>query len=223
MLFALAIAFANLGAWQSKRAGEKAEIEHQFETAGSLPLDQALVRQERFAHIDVSGYYDTTRHILWDNQIWHGRAGVYVFTPFHTLDDTTVLVNRGWLPLPADRQSLPDIPTPQYKTVLRGLLNTLPRPGRILGEADILQRDQWPQLVTYLNHADIEAALGTPIPALIVQLEKSENAGFEGRDWQPVFLDSNRHRAYAFQWFALATISMVLWVFGGFRNTDDRI
>lgn len=217
-LLLLAILFFNLGLWQSKRALEKSQTEQLHQTIGVMPFQQALSGGHRFARIDVSGHYDPQRHILLDNQIWQGRGGVHVFTPFYTLDGTTILVNRGWLPLAADRQSLPAIPTPQYETVLRGILNTFPVPGRILGRADKVQRNKWPQLVTYLNHESIAAALDSKLENWVVQLSKAEQAGFGDRDWKPVFLSSSRHRAYAFQWYALAVACLVLWVFSGFRQ-----
>jgi len=218
----LASLFVAMGVWQTNRAAEKSATEAQHKAATIISFRQALNDQRRFAQIDVSGHYDTERHILLDNQIWQGRGGVHVFTPFYTLDGITILVNRGWLPLAADRQSLPTIPTPQHETVLRGILNILPVPGRILGPADKMHADRWPQLVTYLNQQDIAESLDEPLENWIVQLSKFENNGFEDRNWKPVFLSSNRHSAYAFQWYALAFASLVLWVFMGFREKTEN-
>jgi surfeit locus 1 family protein len=222
-MWVLAGLFFSMGIWQTNRAADKSEIEQQHSSASIVSFKQALAGGHRFARIDVSGHYDPRRHILLDNQIWHGRGGVHVFTPFHTLDGTTILVNRGWLPLAPDRQSLPAVPTPLHETVLRGILNTLPVPGRILGAADKMQADEWPQLVTYLNHHDIAQSLNLPLEKWVVQLSKSEQAGFEDRNWKPVYLSSSRHKGYAFQWFALALVSLVLWVFMGYRKpTEDQ-
>jgi len=222
-LFLLAALFANLGLWQARRGEAKAATEQQFANAKPLLLKNAIAQKSRFAQIDVSGHYDTRRHFLLDNQVWHGRAGVHVFTPFYTHDGTVIMVNRGWLPLEAERKTMPLVPTPQNQTVLRGMLNIFPVPGRILGPADQLGSANWPQLVTYLNIADMSAALDTPLAEWIVQLSDSEQAGFDGRDWQPVFLTSNKHKAYAFQWYALAAISVVLWVFNGIRRSREKI
>ena len=221
-LFMLATLFVNLGLWQAQRALEKEQTELQHQQASRFTLEAALAAHERFAHVDVSGHYDPVRHILLDNQVWKGRAGVYVFTPFYTLGGTVILVNRGWLPLAADRQLMPDIPTPQHETVLRGMLNTLPVPGRMLGQADEMSQDQWPQLVTYLNQENITEALDISLENWIIQLSNTEQAGFEGRDWKPVFLTSRKHKAYAFQWFALATASFVLWVFSSYRKPSGN-
>ena len=221
-LLLLATLFASLGTWQTKRAAEKLETEQLHKAATNVDLQSALETGQRFAHIDIDGHFDPERHILLDNQIWKGRAGVHVFTPFYTNDGIAILVNRGWLPLPADRLTMPEIPTPQHQTVLSGNLNILPVPGRTMGQADKLDPDKWPQLVTYLNRADIAESLGSPIEDWIIQLSPTEENGFEGRDWKPVFLSSKRHKGYAFQWFALTAACFVLWVFTGFLTSGNR-
>jgi surfeit locus 1 family protein len=211
-----------LGSWQQKRTLEKAAIEQQHRIALPLSLEKAIAQGSRFSPVDVSGHYDVHRHILLDNQIWQGRAGVYVFTPFYTTEGMTILVNRGWLPLALDRKTMPDVPTPQHEIVLKGILNTLPVPGRVLGSADQLEQEQWPQLVTYLNLLDISGSLGTPLENWVIQLSKSEPSGFDGREWKPVFLSSDRHRGYAFQWFALVAACVVMWVYLGFRKPSGN-
>jgi cytochrome oxidase assembly protein ShyY1 len=72
--------------------------------------------------------------------------------------------------------------------------------------------------VTYLNLPDISATLGTSLENWVVQLSKTEPDGFDGRDWQAVYLSSSRHQGYAFQWFALLTACVVMWVFLGLRK-----
>ena len=144
VLFLLACLFATLGTWQQKRASEKKVLEQQHQTAMPLSLESAMEKEQRFSSVNVGGRYDTNRHILLDNQIWQGRAGVYVFTPFFTNQGKTLLVNRGWLPLVADRKTMPAIPTPEHEIVLTGMLNKPPVPGRMLGSADQVQKERWP-------------------------------------------------------------------------------
>jgi surfeit locus 1 family protein len=218
----LATLFASLGAWQTRRAAEKSVLEAQYRDAARMPLSAAIERDERFARVEASGHYDTARHILLDNQLWQGRGGVHVFTPFTTNGGEVVLVNRGWLPLPPDRRSLPDVATPAQQVVLTGLLNLFPVPGRKVGEADALASDHWPQLVTYMEHGDIERALGVELAERIVQLSPKDVHGFDGRDWKPVFMSAERHRGYAFQWFALTAACVVLWLATSFRKTPGR-
>jgi len=218
VLMLLALVFASLGLWQRHRAAEKAELERQFLNASDMPLEEALRLDLRFAHVSAKGRFDDKRHILLDNQIRRGQAGVHVFTPFYLADGRAILVNRGWLPLAADRKTLPRVPTPAGPLLIHGRLNIAPEPGRRLGPADSLRRDDWPQLVTYLDIADISAVLGTVLDPHVVQLAASEPSGFSGRDWQPAYLTSKRHRAYAFQWFSLSAACLVIWIFTGYRR-----
>lgn len=222
LLCLLAVLFATLGTWQTRRAVEKEVMEQQDQNATEMSLESALTQNSRFSRVSVRGIYDSRRHFLLDNQILHGRAGVYVFTPFYTVNDSVILVNRGWLPLSPDRKNLPEIPTPKDEIVLKGILNILPVPGRILGTADKLDDSRWPQLVTYMNLSDMSASIQQPLENWIVQLSSTEQSGFEGRDWKPVFLNSDRHKAYAFQWFALTAASIIMWLYIGFRHSPGK-
>lgn len=222
VLFLLALLFATLGNWQINRATEKKALETQHQTAPSLSLKTAIAQQSRFAKVEVTGHFDTDRHFLLDNRILRGQAGVHVFTPFYTVSGTAILVNRGWLPLPADRKTMPGVPTPQHQVTLKGTLNTLPVPGRILGPADRLKNDKSPQLVTYLNLEDISASIGAPLENWVIQLSKDEAHGFDGREWKAVFLSSRRHQGYAFQWYALVAASIIMWLYLGFRKSSGN-
>ena len=222
VLFLLALLFATLGTWQVNRATEKKALETQHQTAPSLSLKTAIDQQSRFAKIAVNGRYDRDRHILLDNRIWRGQAGVHVFTPFYTVSGTTILVNRGWLPLAIDRTTMPEIPTPSQQVNLKGTLNTLPVPGRVLGPADRLANDKWPQLVTYLNPEDISAVIDAPLENWVIQLSKTEPHGFDGREWKAVFMSSSRHEGYAFQWYALVAASIIMWLYLGFRKSSGN-
>ena len=102
-LFALAALFAGLGNWQLERKAEKEALFEQFDNAPALGIGRALERNERFARIEAWGRFDTERHLLLDNRMFRGRAGVHVLTPFILGDGQVILVNRGWLPLPPDR------------------------------------------------------------------------------------------------------------------------
>ena len=102
-LIILASLFGRLGMWQMERKAEKQELFDRFENAPMMRVEQAIEQQERFARVEAWGRYDPQRHILLDNKVWQGRAGVHVLTPFTLKNGRTLLVNRGWLPLPPDR------------------------------------------------------------------------------------------------------------------------
>jgi surfeit locus 1 family protein len=216
VLLTLVLVFTRLGAWQWQRSFEKQQLVDQFSAAPELSLTQALAAQAQFSRIQMNGNFDPQRHLLLDNQVLNGRAGVHVLTPFYDIGGEVILVNRGWLPL-SDRSSLPEVPTATGSVQFTGRLAPLPVVGHKLGEADQLQ-DSWPQTVTYLEIADASVALDENLAPWIVWLDMESPFGFRGRDWVPVVMTPARHRAYAFQWFSLATAALVIWITIGLRS-----
>lgn len=211
VLAALGAVFVSLGNWQSKRADEKAALQEAFDTA---PRTSAL-REDLpdWTRARLTGALDAERHLLFDNQLYRGRAGVHVLTPLQVgTAGPTVLVNRGWLPLPPDRGSLPVITTPDGIVELSGRLAPLRSPGVQLGEPVTLQPDRWPQLMVYPDWGRIEAALGRPLHHQVLYLDANSVAGFEDRNWTPFTMGPDRHRAYAVQWYGLALTALVIWL-----------
>ena len=212
VMLPLAAGMAWLGVWQLDRMDEKRELEREFNSPEVLPLDAALETGRRFAPIRVTGRFDDEKHILLDNKVLRGRAGVHVFTPFQAFSGTTVLVNRGWKPLPADRSALPEIWTPSVPVALTGILAPPPEHRQRLGKDEEMDPGKWPQLVTYLDIDRAASALRMPLADRVVWLSPEHEAGFEGRDWSPAVTEPERHRAYAIQWFALSGTALVLWL-----------
>jgi cytochrome oxidase assembly protein ShyY1 len=217
VLVGLALVFARLGLWQLERMHAKEALFLQFAEAPALTIAQARERGQRFARVQAYGRYDTRRHILLDNRIFNGQAGVHVLSPFVLEDGSSVLVNRGWLALPPDRRSLPVISTDSAPTTISGRWNTLPDKGPRVGPADQLTTDDWPQLVTYFDIGPISQALELDLPPWILQLDETEPSGFQGRDWQPAVMEPKTHGAYAVQWFALCAAVIVTWIVLGVR------
>jgi cytochrome oxidase assembly protein ShyY1 len=218
VLAALALLFLRLALWQLDRKAEKEDLFVRFADAPSMSIEEALAREESLARIEARGHYDPLRHLLLDNRIWNGRAGVHVLTPFVLADGRSVLVNRGWLPLPADRRSLPRFATDGEVRTLRGRLVAPPSGGPRIGAADILVPDRWPQLVTYLDLGAAGTAQGRPLLPWIVQLDPGDASGFEARQWRPAVMDPAVHGAYALQWLALLTATVAIWITLGLRR-----
>jgi len=211
-LLPLALLMAALGWWQIEKLKEKQALIAGFESAESMTLEQAVESGKRFTRIDATGRFDPRRHILLDNMVLDGRPGVHVFTPFQTFSGTSILVNRGWLPMAVDRRSLPEIWTAAVPVNIRGILAPPPEHRQKLGAPTELSANDWPQLVTYLDLDQAADALEISLPDWVVWLAPDDPAGFEGRDWSPAVMTPERHRAYAIQWFALAVTALVIWL-----------
>lgn len=215
ILLALALVFFRLGQWQSDRKAEKILLFDEFRNAPLMTVEQALQSDVNFARVGGSGRYDSTRHILLDNKILNGRAGVHVLTPFTLADGSVVLVNRGWLFLAADRRSLPKVNTPRRIQLIKGIMTRPAEAGHRVGKADQLDDKKWPQLMTYFDLPSISEALGVRLQPMILMLDPDDLNGFEGRNWQPAVMGPDVHGAYAVQWYALAGLSLVIWIVMG--------
>ena len=67
-------------------------------------------------------------------------------------------------------------------------------------------------MVLYPAPAEFEAALGTPVEAVLLRLDPAAPDGY-ARGFAPDFgMPRERHLAYAFTWFALAATLLAIWV-----------
>jgi len=214
LLGALAVLFLSLGNWQRERAAEKTLQRAQFDEAREV--SDLRTEAPAWSRASLSGRFDPVRHLLLDNKLYRGRAGVQVLTPMTVAGGQTLLVNRGWLPLPPDRSSLPVIETPAGALTVSGRLAPISQPGVQIGDPNALQADEWPQLILYPDWSRIEAALGLPLHRQVLYLDIASDAGFEDRNWTPFTMGADRHRAYAVQWYGLALTALVLWLVLGF-------
>jgi len=226
VLLVLCLLFMSLGLWQLERKSEKEILFRQFAEAPALSLPQALSQKALYARVEAYGHYDPKRHILLDNRILNGRAGVHVLTPFVFQDGREILVNRGWLPLPPSRRPFPAIPTDPELRTISGILNKPSTGGPRVGEPDVLVGDQWPQLVTYLDLHTVGSALGVSLEPWLLQLDAADASGFEDRQWKVAVMGPEVHGAYAVQWFGLALAAVVIWIILGIRRgiePSDRL
>ena len=202
-----------LGFWQLDRAAGKEEREIAFETARGVVLDETSLDGEvrEFARIRVEGRYDSSRQFLQDNRTHEGRPGYYVLTPFRLEGRGAVLVNRGWVPVGPDRALLPEIAAPADALLLTGTVR-LPREDLfVLGDTGHAAAG-WPKVVQRVEIDAMQRSLGYPLAAWLVALDAGAPHGYV-REWKAApGLSPDRHRGYAFQWFALATALLAIWI-----------
>jgi len=211
---------AALGQWQLRRADEKAEATHQRQAAlnrapvvltASSPataLDGALV--------SVEGRWLTEKTIFLDNRTRKGVAGFHVVTPLqlHAADQAAelhVLVLRGWVAREVlDRTRLPQFKTPEGRVRIEGLgLTDLPQPIRL--SRDSAFDPQAPRIWQHLDPRDFARESGLPLHGLMVRQLSEADDGLM-RDWAAPGRGEDKHRAYAFQWFALSGVTALIWI-----------
>jgi len=216
----LALLF-RLGFWQLGRADMKREFLRAQEEKmhrPQLPLAVLLAEYQdlRYRRVELTGHYDVSRQILMDNQIYNGKVGYFVLTPFILeADNRLVLVNRGWLSMAKGYRELPDIEfmPPEGSLSLVGVINHFPTVGLVLEGADELTQG-WPSVVQTVNTHKVSEKLNQAILDFQVQLLPDQAYGYQ-RDWQvKTRMPPEKHTAYAFQWFALAStlIFLTLWI-----------
>ena len=202
-----------LGTWQVHRAEEKRLQTAAFESGGvvatSLPGEPT-----RYARVALEGHYLPDKQVLLDNMTHAGRVGFRVLTPFTTTAGTTLLVDRGWVPLGATRAQLPAVGVDAGPRFLGGRLDELPRAGI---DAPPGAGSGWPRVLNYPALPTLEQAIGLPLYPRLVLLDAAATDGYL-RDWQPTGLSYERHLGYAVQWYALAATLAVLYVVVGLRK-----
>jgi len=145
-------------------------------------------------------------------------AGFEVITPLRlATSGRVVLVNRGWMPLGADRASAAAPPAPAGPLELDGTL-AIPEPltvapGDPAWPAPAAAGVIWPRL----SLVRFQTATGLPAVPYVLQQTTAAPDGLI-REWPGPPDDSATHRAYALQWFSFAAIAAGLYAWGFVRR-----
>lgn len=211
----------SLGLWQWHRADYKQRLhEHYFSTQGSTPLtlDQALKDPEGFRYFPMSlhGHYLPEKQFLQDNQFYEHQVGFYVLTPFITDSHDIVLVNRGWITKQPPQTKL-DLST--QPVTITGRVSAPPSRTFFLGNNFTSSSPKWPKVMQAIKMRDLSEAFGQPLQPIILLLNPDQPDGF-ARNWQPQGLPPEKHRAYSLQWFAFASLLVVLFVVLNIRHRN---
>lgn len=212
---------ASLGAWQLGRAQTKLALEAQMAQQHVLvPLLNSDF--DARAELDVpaewlhrpavlTGRWVEERTVFLDNRQMDGKVGFFVITPLKLADDGRwLLVQRGWVPRDfMDRSHLPEVFTPLGDITVVGRVASGPARVYELG-ASLPGRIRQ-------NLLPAEAAQewsATLFNASLVQTEPDGSPASDGlsRNWPQVASGVHKHYGYAFQWLALCTLIIGLYV-----------
>ena len=221
------IAFVRLGVWQLDRAAQKEQLLAAFAAAPqALPTNFASVRDmadtQHYPHVRVAGHFLAERGYLLDEQLHAGRLGVHAIAVFAGNGEPhLLLVDRGWIAwnhAPDTTPALP--PLPGGEVALTGIYAPFPGGGLRVGGNALPAQTTWPKLTLYLDPAPIAADLSRPLWPRMLLLDPAPDSGFV-REWTPNVMPPARHRAYAFQWFALAVAALVIFVALHWRRVEE--
>lgn len=202
---------ARLGFWQLDRAQQKLGIQAAVEAESARPqLGTADVGSEQQLHRSVAlrGTWVADRTVWLDNRPMDGRAGFYVVTPLRLAGrDQAILVQRGWAPRdPANRSRLPPVATPAGEVEVVGRLAASPSRLYELGQEAAGPIRQNLELAAFA--AEARLAL---LPLTVVQTAGGDGDGLL-RHWPAPDLGLHKHYGYAFQWFALSALILLIYV-----------
>ena len=210
------ILLCTLGFWQLQRYQYKKMLLTSYQAAlkaNPESFQQALHQSnKRFKQVIVKGIFLNARNILLDNRINHSRVGYEVITPLLVSGTNKVLlVNRGWIPHNAGRQQLPSIKPVFGEQRLTGYIKLADKHHFILG-SNVRTPGQWPLLIQKIDFKVLDQAIKKPLYPFVVRLDATAANGFV-RNWQPINVMPQRHLGYALQWFGLAIVLLLTFIF----------
>lgn len=231
LLVALGVSLAQ---WQQHRGDEKVARAARLE-AGNLaaplaltaaPLLPADAQAIEYRRVTVTGRFVPAWTVYLDNRPYKGQAGFHVLTPFQ-IDGSAmhVLVAQGWLPRNnAERTRIPDYATPTGTVTITGIAR--------LNAGHVMELGTAPALALHaiVQNADIgqlARASGLALQPFLLEQTADPAAApaastLPVRDWPAPDLGADKHRGYAFQWYALALMAFLFFVFTGFRRANKQ-
>ena len=202
-----------LGFWQLQRADEKNTIQQSLEQQQALPpidltqvdpTGNSLFRQVRFF-----GRPDKQHIWLVENQVYQGKIGFHLLFPVTLEDGRNVLVNAGWLAGGGQRGEIPSLPELPETALLTGQLRTVSENRFLRGE---LLDVGWPKRILQVDIPAMEKSLGKSLLPWVVQLDAASPMA-QTVYWPALNMSADKHIAYAVQWFLMAFVLVILWLY----------
>jgi len=220
MLAGMAL-FVYLGLWQAGKgdrlAAELAQRALRGQLGPTVVTGQMLDPQvAQDVPLTVSGTYEAQHQILLDNRQENGQPGVHVITPLHIEgSDTRILVNRGWVGWSQGRSVLPVVSTPSGRVQIIGLAS-VPSVKKffLMPEHPEVQTKLWSRL----DMPRFEKMMGHPLQPVVLQQTSGDAPDTLVRHWPAPDDRVGMHRGYAFQWFGMAAVLLLFYLFASFRK-----
>jgi surfeit locus 1 family protein len=206
----VAAACVRLGFWQLERLGERRARNAVALAAREAPetalAPGAMGPELSGRRVRLVGEFDRAGEIVIRGQAWDGGPGVRVVTPLRLSgSDTTVLVDRGFVPAPdATNADLAGLDETGVRTI-RGLAFELP------ARDDRGQPIERNGVTTWrgLDRGALRARLPFPVAAVgVLEAPDTAHPAWPRRLAAPA-LDDGPHLSYALQWFGFALIGLV--------------
>ena len=223
LLFVLTLClFLSLCTWQILRANEKEQIislaQQKFLLPAQLIAPHKIFKQNNRNHWEkylysknkIQGKWLSQYNYLQDNVTYDGVAGYEVLTPFKTMDDTVILINRGWID--KHQYSEQKIAPKSKPTTAQTLEGIWVLPSKRFTLSDTPYPRQFPKIIQQVQHALIAQEIQETVAPLQFRLTELPANTPLSNHWQPVYGSPQKHYAYALQWFIFALILIFLFI-----------
>jgi surfeit locus 1 family protein len=211
---------ARLGFWQLSRAAEKEQRHAAIMAQMAEPILNTAAVLGQPSHfkslhqrVVLQGEWLPEHTLYLDNRAMNGRAGFWVLTPLQLDASTRVLVQRGWVPRhQLDRTLLPAIQTPGGWVQVNGRI--APPPSRLMALSQEPQATSTASGVSKIRqNLDLDtyaSDTGGALAAVVLQTDAASDGLL--REWPEITAGVEKNLAYAFQWFALAALQLMLYI-----------
>jgi len=206
------VGLVKLGFWQTDRAVQKEQRLNKIaQLSQAKPLSLIDIQQLPFTDINdlpikFEGEFEKEIVFLLDNQINHGQLGYRVYQIFN-VNNSALLINLGWVLGSINRAEYPKIKALTGTYQITGHIRLIEK-GILLLEENYT-RVSWPLRIQQVDVAKLSMMLNKPLLPFVVYVDKESPLGYE-KNWQPIVMLPEKHRAYAFQWFGLAIAWLLL-------------
>lgn len=215
----------SLGNWQTRRAEEKLAIEQSIAERSRLaPIAAASLKPgqqpDEFRRVAADGEFLADWPLYLENRPHGAQSGFYLLMPFRIADSgDVVLVARGWFARdPADRSRIPAVPVPAGRQHIEGSVRSHATRVMQLGEASAVKPGA---ILQNVDPGGFAAASGLHVHAFIIEQQNDTHDSLV-RDWPTPSAGVDKHRGYAFQWYALAAVAFLFYLITGLRSASKR-
>jgi len=207
----LATVFVNLGQWQLRRLEERRASNTATVAAEQTPVvpfteyfSRPITEADQWHRVEVRGTFDADHQLVVRYRSNGDGSGYEVVTPLRADNGTTVLVDRGFVPLGPGQQiptAAPAPPTGPVTAVGHVRRNEKGRSGAIVPSQG---------QVRLINAPAIAATLPYPVAdgyVSLLSVDPAQPDGFE--PVKPPELSDGPHFWYAVQWFMFTAIGVL--------------
>ena len=205
----------SFGHWQANKGNQKQALQDTYDVratqvAVQIPREPLNPEEFRYRKVAVRGRFEPAYQILLDNRVHNERAGYHVITPLRIENgDLYVLVNRGWVPLGADRAVLPEINTPKEIMEITGTAVFPPSKIYELKQPEVTTG--WQSVWQNMDINRYRGAVPFHLQPIIIQMDNDSLGGFV-REWPRPDDRIQTHWGYAFQWYGMAAMLALFYI-----------